>query len=360
VSSATSIAQPTIDDVIEASSVVVHGEVLGLQECLSPDGTDAFTFVTLQVTEVLRGTIQGGPDTLTVRLPVGSFPDGSYGTVVGYPRFAVEDELVLFLSYPDDGGLFRYPLVHFWESVYRIFPLGNGHSAVVDGEGQPFLQAQGRYPLRGGRVDAARAMGIWDAPIDAAQATAALLAVDAAATWDGHSVPAGEWSGSLHLRVMDSADLYSGTCVAKMRGPLADDQVTLTGRCNAPGVGAMNLVVSGSYAGDKWTGSVSFSPSAPVGPVTGWSVPWASQRAGGDLLVGAGASEVDAGGQTIQWDVGFFATFAQARPLINWQDLRAALLQRMSRHQSSAGVAISTAPSPATCDAPVQLVGGTP
>jgi hypothetical protein len=82
----------------------------------------------------------------------GTFADGSRGGLLGTPNLEVGQEVFLILRYAANGDPYVVPTPLAGNGVYRIVPLANGSTAVVDGRG--ILQVRGPLgkPLFGPRI----------------------------------------------------------------------------------------------------------------------------------------------------------------------------------------------------------------
>ena len=111
------------------SESVVHARVVGMRSDWNADHSMIFTHVRLRV---IRGLTGAPPAEMTVRVPGGSVGDLTT-EMVGGPRFAMNDEVVAFVSRWDDG-------------VPAVMGYGQGLSHVR-------RDAAGRRVLRGGAAD---------------------------------------------------------------------------------------------------------------------------------------------------------------------------------------------------------------
>lgn len=102
-----------LEQLARMSPVIVHGTVTDVRPQLALDRRRIDTFVSLDVSEYVKGSL--GPE-LTFRVPGGEF--GRYRTIVpGAPSFDPGDEVVLFLG--ADGPSFPY-IVGLSQGVFRI------------------------------------------------------------------------------------------------------------------------------------------------------------------------------------------------------------------------------------------------
>ena len=110
-------------ELVHVSSAIVHGRVTDARAAWVDGRRAVETFVTIEVTEYMKGSLGG---TLTVRVPGGQI--GRYRTiVVGAPAFHDGDEVVLFLrSY--DGAL---SIVGLSQGAFRVVADSSGRRLVT-------------------------------------------------------------------------------------------------------------------------------------------------------------------------------------------------------------------------------------
>ncbi len=101
VARATVMVEVPLEDMILGADAIVHGRVIANDVRMSLDRgeLEPNTFVTIEVTEWLAG--EGGR-TVTLRELGGTF-QGITTEVVGVPRYAVGDEVIVFLERREDG-----------------------------------------------------------------------------------------------------------------------------------------------------------------------------------------------------------------------------------------------------------------
>jgi hypothetical protein len=95
---------------------IVHGTVVDVREGRDETGLPA-TWVTLDVARTLKGPAIARTTIKQFGLS-GPLPDGTVARVPGLPRYAVGDEVVLFL-HPESGRGFTSP-VGFGQGAYRV------------------------------------------------------------------------------------------------------------------------------------------------------------------------------------------------------------------------------------------------
>lgn len=97
VAHATTVLKVDVPEMTRISEWVVRARVLAVESVdLRASGDGLYTDVSLAIDEVLRGT--GAPANYTMRLMGGVGRDGMALTIPGMPRFAVGEEVVLFLE----------------------------------------------------------------------------------------------------------------------------------------------------------------------------------------------------------------------------------------------------------------------
>ena len=145
---------PKDEAMVARSPVIVFGEVRAAEP--GPFGERLSTDYLLRVEEVLKGFVPGSM--IVVRQPGGRGPDGVAGAILGLPRLAEGDRMLLFLE--PEGGVFR--LVEFALGMFFEAQVGGrtlllressmleevpGSRSVSAGAGQPARRARdgGRF-----------------------------------------------------------------------------------------------------------------------------------------------------------------------------------------------------------------------
>lgn len=98
---ATSVAPLTLDQMTDASDLVVRGTVESVVTEVEPSGFIQ-TVAEVHVTDALKGNV-AADDYVTVVTPGGVLDDGTKGEIEGAPRFAKDEDTVLFLWARKDG-----------------------------------------------------------------------------------------------------------------------------------------------------------------------------------------------------------------------------------------------------------------
>ncbi|MFO0748718.1 MAG: hypothetical protein U1F43_24105 [Myxococcota bacterium] len=94
---ATTVLKVDVPEMTRTSEWVVRARVLQVESVdLRPQGEGLYTDVSLAIDEVYRGTAV--PTTYVLRMMGGVGKDGMALTIPGMPRFAVGEEVVLFLE----------------------------------------------------------------------------------------------------------------------------------------------------------------------------------------------------------------------------------------------------------------------
>lgn len=124
--SATSVVLPSDDAMVIGARGIVRGSVLAIHSQLAAPGTDIFTYVTVDVSEVLKGAIPAGK--LMLKQPGGVYGE-RHSVFYGSPQFTVGEEVLLFLDTWADGSL----------RVHQMF-LGKFSISEERGTGRRFVQ----------------------------------------------------------------------------------------------------------------------------------------------------------------------------------------------------------------------------
>jgi len=132
-------------EMVRDSQIVVHGRVIDVRSQQTTDRRSIETVVTMSVTEVLKGRPGGD---VTFRMPGGEV--GRYRRViVGVPRFAPGDDVVVFLR----GRAPALPTVFgLDQGLFRVTPGPDGRATVAPAP----IAAPASGSVRVVRGDAAR------------------------------------------------------------------------------------------------------------------------------------------------------------------------------------------------------------
>jgi hypothetical protein len=102
-------------ELVTASPVIVHGQVIDVRTQWVDDRRSIETLITVEATDYLRGNLGAH---VTVKMPGGQM--GRYRTTfVGAPQFRSGDEVVLFLK---SSGTPYPTVVGFSQGVFRVVP----------------------------------------------------------------------------------------------------------------------------------------------------------------------------------------------------------------------------------------------
>jgi hypothetical protein len=100
---ATTLAPLTVEQLTDASDLIVRGTVLEVHADLDENGY-VFTYATVRVTESVKGYAAVG-DVLTVESPGGVYEGGVANTELA-ARYSVEEDVVLFVTEKRHGTAF--------------------------------------------------------------------------------------------------------------------------------------------------------------------------------------------------------------------------------------------------------------
>ncbi len=134
VASASTIKVLSLEELTARSSVVLSGTVKHVLSVWAVDGSDIYTYVTLDVKRTLKGRVER-PSAHTIRIRGGRV-GGIISVVKGAPTFHKGEQVVLFLTPPDREG---FP---------RVLSLAQGKWRVRDGK----VLCSGRVDRRPGPV----------------------------------------------------------------------------------------------------------------------------------------------------------------------------------------------------------------
>ncbi len=115
--SATTLALLSLDQMTDASDLVVRGTVLDTWTDLDPNG-NVVSFANIRVAEGMKGAVAAG-DFLTVETPGGDL-DGTLAVVEGAARYDKDEEVVLFLAEKRFGT--SYGTVGLWLGKFTVKP----------------------------------------------------------------------------------------------------------------------------------------------------------------------------------------------------------------------------------------------
>jgi len=115
-SHATTVQRLTLDQAVQRADRIVHATVTEMHSGRDEAGLPT-TWITLQIAQTLKGA-QRKQLTIKQYGVAEPLPDGSVARIAGLPRYAVGEEVVLFL-HPDSRRGFTSP-VGLGQGCYRI------------------------------------------------------------------------------------------------------------------------------------------------------------------------------------------------------------------------------------------------
>ena len=135
---------------VDRAELIFVGTVLHAESVPTGDGTFAFTYVTFEVEDTVKGTARDRQ--LTLRFAGGDLGETVF-EVAGIPRFAPGDRHLLFV---EGNGKHGCPLVGWGRGKLDLVahPL-TGETIVVDSDGRSVVGIDGREWLPGGLAVAA-------------------------------------------------------------------------------------------------------------------------------------------------------------------------------------------------------------
>ncbi len=245
-----------------------QGTVAGLSECMTPDGSRPWTFVRFNVEHSIVGSGQPAsgqpPGTFTIRIPAGKHPDGTFSALVGAPTFSVGDKMIVPVFAASGKPSFLPIFLRGDGAYFRIFPDRIGGS-VVTAEGRILQRTSVGRPLPGVVVQPAHATEPGGVAVDQAAVGEAIREYRAGAGYDGSSPPKGDWVGRLRITSTEPVTLSNGKvlptngdCNASLSGTYDGTTLSLSGRCNAPRVGLLDVRLDGTWSG-TWSGQLRLS-----------------------------------------------------------------------------------------------------
>lgn len=146
-SQASTFLREEIPSLTRSSESVVQARVIDMQSAWNPEQTYIFTRVTLKVLRTFSGE---APATIVVRVPGGTV-DGYTVEMHGAPKFALNENVVVFLDRWDDG----VPMVNgYFQGLARVETDRGGNlvlrGGVADGLPLVELERSVRAALQGG------------------------------------------------------------------------------------------------------------------------------------------------------------------------------------------------------------------
>lgn len=215
---ATTLLHQDLGDLVDRAELIFVGTVLHAESVLTGDGAFAFTYVTFEVEDALKGSARDRQ--LTLRFAGGELEEVSY-SVVGIPRFAPGGRHLLFV---EGNGRLGVPLVGWGQGRldFVAHPL-SGESILVDFRGQGLAGvADGEWvkggPLvEGGLLVAPREPGL----VVVSQEGVEITVEDPAAELAGKPAPAAEVVEALraHVQARSKAPSFRAPRVVESASP---------------------------------------------------------------------------------------------------------------------------------------------
>jgi len=122
---ATVIIFPTDDEMIIGARAIITAKVLRTDSALDPREDRIFTYITLRVSQVLKGNIRDRK--ITIREEGGLLPDGG-SIVFGTPQYAPGEKVLLYLDTWPDGSLRTHQL---FLGKFQIIEGHDGYREVI-------------------------------------------------------------------------------------------------------------------------------------------------------------------------------------------------------------------------------------
>ncbi|MBM4392587.1 MAG: hypothetical protein FJ090_15810 [Deltaproteobacteria bacterium] len=125
---ATSLAPLTVDQMVDASDLVVIGKVLSVEAEATPGGR-VYTYVEIEIERGLKGLAEAG-DYLRLEAPGGVTAAGEFTDVSLAPRFSEGERALLFLAEKRFGTLYGTVGMSLGKYTIKQDP-ATGHDMVV-------------------------------------------------------------------------------------------------------------------------------------------------------------------------------------------------------------------------------------
>lgn len=161
--SATTFAPTDFRDLVTGAAAIVHGRVMATRADWADGRAHIATFVTMEIEQYLKGDLGRS---LEIRVPGGEL--GRYrDIVIGAPKLAIGDDVILFLSTRGGGRPHVFGLML---GVFRV--RHDGGQAFVSPAPAMATDGTSRRIVRGSRAQAPVAMASFVAQIDDVLASA--------------------------------------------------------------------------------------------------------------------------------------------------------------------------------------------
>src|SRR5437867_389716 len=125
---ATLVQPLTLPEMVHRSATIVHGTVLETHTEWEEGRARLYTYITVSASELLKGGARGAR-TITFR-QLGGRDGDQIVYVPGTPRFAVKEEVLVFLTANDGGG--SPQVMGIFQGAFRPIP-GPGGERRVEG-----------------------------------------------------------------------------------------------------------------------------------------------------------------------------------------------------------------------------------
>ncbi|MFQ5719098.1 MAG: hypothetical protein ACE5IK_06085 [Acidobacteriota bacterium] len=163
---ATSVRPMGLGDLVARAEAIVHARALSNRVRTDADTLLHYTITRFEVLDGVKGPLYPG-DQFEVEVMGGTAPGHDWTTVVaGAPRFAVNEEVVLF-THPGAGG--RRALAGFFQGVLRIMPGPDGGQVLAPPDILPSprttVRQVDRHPSPVHRAGRAAAAGASASPV---------------------------------------------------------------------------------------------------------------------------------------------------------------------------------------------------
>lgn len=132
-SQATTVLPVDASKAVDTAELIFTGHVVAMETATSLDGLYPFTFVTFEIAEIIKGSVEGAE--LTLRFEGGDLEELEETVeVVGIPQFELGDEVLLFVR---NNGKAACPLVGWWQGRFDFQPHpATGERLLVDHRGR--------------------------------------------------------------------------------------------------------------------------------------------------------------------------------------------------------------------------------
>ncbi len=270
--------QPSLAYGPSHAAAIVHGLVSSITSCAANDQSSAWTFVELQVIDTLAGHLVPAPGQSatrhTVRFKLGEYANGTVGGFAGTPRLVPGDEVVLLLERSGTPGQpALVPINLAGDGLYRIFQLGGGATAVVDGAGLLVLTTASGEPVLGPKIEHGEANFPPGNPVNRPAAVTDILDAQSYSVTFGDAPLRGTWKLAARFSVHNPVQITTGSgtyvpdidgrCTADLFGAYDGQQLHATGTCLGPYVGDINVDLTGHVVAGRWRGQISVSSDHP-------------------------------------------------------------------------------------------------